>query len=168
MADRPAYGQCWEDADLLVEALQPLTGRTVLSIGSGGDNSLALLAEGPARLLVLLGLGLLGARLGALLRTDGDHQVPPAPLLLALLLKLLLLPLLLWWLCRHLALESLVTQAVVLQGATPPALAVLLQAERAAQGAEAASALVLLGTLLSLVSLPLWGWWLTVAAPGAT
>lgn len=122
----------------------------------------------PARLLVLLGLGLLGARLGALLRTDGDHQVPPVPLLLALLLKLLLLPLLLWWLCRHLALESLVTQAVVLQGATPPALAVLLQAERAAQGAEAASALVLLGTLLSLVSLPLWGWWLTVAAPGAT
>lgn len=53
MVDRPAYGQCWEDADLLVEALQPLAGRTVLSIGSGGDNSLALLAEGPARLLVL-------------------------------------------------------------------------------------------------------------------
>ncbi len=47
------YGQCWEDADLLLEALQPLEGRTVLSIASGGDNSLALLAEGPARLIVL-------------------------------------------------------------------------------------------------------------------
>ncbi len=53
MAERLGYGQCWEDADVLVEALHPLAGRTVLSIGSGGDNSLALLAEGPARLLVL-------------------------------------------------------------------------------------------------------------------
>jgi S-adenosylmethionine-diacylglycerol 3-amino-3-carboxypropyl transferase len=47
------YGQCWEDADRLLEPLQPLAGRTVLSIASGGDNSLALLAEGPARLIVL-------------------------------------------------------------------------------------------------------------------
>lgn len=122
----------------------------------------------PARLLVLLGLVLLGARLGALLRSDGDHRVPPLPLLLALLLKLLLLPLLLWLLGRRFALELPALQAVVLQGATPPALSVLLQAEKAGQGAEAASALVLLGTLLSLLSLPLWGWWLTVAAPGAT
>lgn len=122
----------------------------------------------PARLLVLLGLVLLGARLGALLRTGGGGRVPAGPLLLALLLKLLLLPLLLWLLCRRLALDPLVLQAVVLQGATPPALSVLLQAEKAAQGAEAASALVLLGTLLSLVSLPVWGWLLTVAARGAT
>ncbi len=50
---RVRYGQCWEDADLLVEALAPLAGRTVLSIASGGDNSLALLAQGPARLVVI-------------------------------------------------------------------------------------------------------------------
>lgn len=53
MAEQLGYGQCWEDADLLVEALGPVAGRLVLSIGSGGDNSLALLAEGPARLLVV-------------------------------------------------------------------------------------------------------------------
>jgi S-adenosylmethionine-diacylglycerol 3-amino-3-carboxypropyl transferase len=47
------YGQCWEDADRLIEALGPIEGRTVLSIASGGENSLALLAEGPARLIVL-------------------------------------------------------------------------------------------------------------------
>ena len=39
------YGQCWEDADLLVGALLP-EGRHCLSIGSAGDNSFALLAAG--------------------------------------------------------------------------------------------------------------------------
>lgn len=42
---RIRYAQCWEDADLLVAALQP-EGRTCLSIGSAGDNSFALLAAG--------------------------------------------------------------------------------------------------------------------------
>lgn len=39
------YGQCWEDADILVKALLP-KGRRCLSIGSAGDNSFALLAAG--------------------------------------------------------------------------------------------------------------------------
>lgn len=41
------YGQCWEDADILVKALLP-EGRRCLSIGSAGDNSFALLAAGAA------------------------------------------------------------------------------------------------------------------------
>lgn len=40
------YGQCWEDADILVEALRAHEGRHCLSIGSAGDNSFALLAAG--------------------------------------------------------------------------------------------------------------------------
>ncbi|MEX2670772.1 MAG: DUF3419 family protein [Phycisphaeraceae bacterium] len=40
------YANCWEDADVLCEALQPSAGRRVLSIASAGDNALALLAEG--------------------------------------------------------------------------------------------------------------------------
>ncbi len=39
------YGQCWEDADILVKALLPKD-RNCLSIGSAGDNSFALLAAG--------------------------------------------------------------------------------------------------------------------------
>ncbi|MEB3256432.1 MAG: DUF3419 family protein [Synechococcaceae cyanobacterium] len=50
---RIRYAQCWEDADRLVEALQPLAGRQVLSIASGGENTLALLAEAPERLVAL-------------------------------------------------------------------------------------------------------------------
>lgn len=44
--DLVRYANCWEDADLLVEALRPRTGARVLSIASAGDNTLALLAEG--------------------------------------------------------------------------------------------------------------------------
>ena len=40
------YGQCWEDADILVEALKVHEERKCLSIGSAGDNSFALLAAG--------------------------------------------------------------------------------------------------------------------------
>lgn len=40
------YANCWEDADILVDALQPAPGKRLLSIASAGDNALALLAEG--------------------------------------------------------------------------------------------------------------------------
>lgn len=42
------YGQCWEDADILAEALRVSEGRSCLSIGSAGDNSFGLLAAGAA------------------------------------------------------------------------------------------------------------------------
>lgn len=44
---RVRYAQCWEDAALLLAALEP-RGRHCLSIGSAGDNSFALLAAGAA------------------------------------------------------------------------------------------------------------------------
>lgn len=44
---RVRYAQCWEDAELLIEGLEP-RGRHCLSIGSAGDNSFALLAAGAA------------------------------------------------------------------------------------------------------------------------
>ena len=40
------YANCWEDADVLCEALRPTPGARILSIASAGDNSLALIAEG--------------------------------------------------------------------------------------------------------------------------
>lgn len=47
------YGQCWEDADVLLEALDVLPGDVCLSIASAGDNTLALLARKPARVLAV-------------------------------------------------------------------------------------------------------------------
>lgn len=47
------YGQCWEDADVLLEALDPRPGHTCLSIASAGDNTLALLARNPERVIAI-------------------------------------------------------------------------------------------------------------------
>ena len=38
------YAQCWEDADILLEALDIGEGDVCLSIASAGDNSLSLLS----------------------------------------------------------------------------------------------------------------------------
>jgi len=40
------YANCWEDADVLCEALKSAAGKRILSIASAGDNALALLGAG--------------------------------------------------------------------------------------------------------------------------
>jgi len=50
---RIRYAQCWEDADILLEALEPAPGKVCVSIASAGDNSLSLLSRGPARVIAL-------------------------------------------------------------------------------------------------------------------
>lgn len=47
------YAQCWEDADVLLQALDVQPGDVCLSIASAGDNSLALLARGAARVVAV-------------------------------------------------------------------------------------------------------------------
>ena len=50
---RVLYSQCWEDPRTLTEALQVTGEDDVLSIGSAGDNSLALLLHKPRSLAVI-------------------------------------------------------------------------------------------------------------------
>ena len=47
------YGQCWEDADVLSQALAVGPGDRVLSIGSAGDNALSLLLDDPAEVVAV-------------------------------------------------------------------------------------------------------------------
>jgi S-adenosylmethionine-diacylglycerol 3-amino-3-carboxypropyl transferase len=47
------YAQCWEDADILLEALDIQPGDVCLSIASAGDNALAMLRRGPAKVIAL-------------------------------------------------------------------------------------------------------------------
>ncbi len=47
------YGQCWEDADVLVTALDLQPHHTCVSIASAGDNTLALLSQAPALVIAL-------------------------------------------------------------------------------------------------------------------
>ena len=47
------YAQCWEDADVLLEALDVRPGQVCLSIASSGDNALSLLGKIPRRVIAL-------------------------------------------------------------------------------------------------------------------
>jgi len=47
------YAQCWEDADVLLDALAVRPGDRCLSVASGGENSLSLLGCGPAAVVAV-------------------------------------------------------------------------------------------------------------------
>jgi len=47
------YAQCWEDAEILLAALDIRPGDTCLAIASAGDNALAMLTQDPGRVIAL-------------------------------------------------------------------------------------------------------------------
>lgn len=47
------YAQCWEDADVVLEAMNVQPHHTCLSIASAGDNTLAILSKGPRKVIAL-------------------------------------------------------------------------------------------------------------------
>lgn len=47
------YAQCWEDADVLLQGLEIQPGDSCVSIASAGDNTLAMLAQQPGRVIAL-------------------------------------------------------------------------------------------------------------------
>lgn len=47
------YAQCWEDSDIVIEAMKIKSGETCVSIASAGDNSLALLIRNPHKVIAL-------------------------------------------------------------------------------------------------------------------
>jgi S-adenosylmethionine-diacylglycerol 3-amino-3-carboxypropyl transferase len=72
------YAQVWEDADVLLEALDVQPGDTCVSIASAGDNALALLTRNPARVIALdlssAQLACLALRVAAF-RTLAHHEL---------------------------------------------------------------------------------------------
>ena len=131
----------------------------------------------PSRFVISLALVVVGMRLGAL----EDHSdaaaiavaITPAKthggdddLRNALLSKLLLFPAWIGLLSCCLPFMPLTRQALVLQGAAPAAISVLLMAEEAGRGTTQAARLILLSTMLALVSVPLW--WFVILRPLGT
>lgn len=47
------YAQCWEDTDIVIEAMNVKPGDVCVSIASAGDNTLALLARNPSKVYAL-------------------------------------------------------------------------------------------------------------------
>lgn len=116
--------------------------------------ALAQLLWWPARLTFALALALVGMRLGVTIRDRTLVVCEGLPWALAL--KLVGVPALVWLLASLVHLSPMERQALVLQGAAPTALSVLLMAEAEQLAAPLASSLVLCSTLLALVTVPLW------------
>ena len=111
----------------------------------------------PSRLVLVLALVVVGLRLGALFEERSISGVQTRGLRGALVGKLLLFPLLVLLLGLLMRLDPLMVQALVLQGATPTAISVLLIAESADRDQADAACLVFWSTLLALITAPLWG-----------
>lgn len=47
------YANCWEDADILLEALSGMKHKLILSVGSAGDNSFSLLTLNPSQVIAV-------------------------------------------------------------------------------------------------------------------
>jgi S-adenosylmethionine-diacylglycerol 3-amino-3-carboxypropyl transferase len=76
------YAQCWEDADILVDALNVQPGNVCVSIASAGENSLSLLTGNPARVVAV---DLNPAQLAALELRVSAYRVLSHPELLELI-----------------------------------------------------------------------------------
>src|SRR6266567_7852415 len=76
------YGQVWEDADVLLSALDVQPGDVCVSIASAGDNTLALLTKKPCR---VIGLDLSVAQLAGLELRVAAYRVLTHPDLLELI-----------------------------------------------------------------------------------
>ena len=111
----------------------------------------------PSRLVLILALVVVGLRLGALFGERSISGVQTEGLRGALVGKLLLFPLLVLLLGLLLPWDPLMVQALVLQGATPTAISVLLIAESADRDQADAASLVFWSTVLALITAPLWG-----------
>ena len=141
------------------------------------SNAIASALWLPSRMVIVLALVVVGMRLGSIQSARANAPQPATQLAsrsgnqqlhAALACKLLLFPAWVWLLCSLLSLEPLTCQALVLQGAAPASISMLLMAEQAGRDAEQAASLLLRSTLLALVSVPLW--WLvlmqTLGTPG--
>ena len=141
------------------------------------SNAIASALWLPSRMVIVLALVVVGMRLGSIQSALANATQPSTQLAnrsnnqqlhAALACKLLLFPAWVWLLCSLLSLEPLTCQALVLQGAAPASISMLLMAEQAGRDAEQAASLLLRSTLLALVSVPLW--WLvlmqTLGTPG--
>lgn len=108
----------------------------------------------PARAVFVVALVLVGMRLGLTIRQRS--LVVGEGISWALAFKLLVVPALVWLVGGVALLPPADRQALVLQGAAPTALSVLLLAEAEQEDVPLAASIVLSSTVLAMLTVPLW------------
>ena len=111
----------------------------------------------PSRIVIVLALMVVGIRLGSF---GSVNQLTNRTLFSlvgpSLLIKLMFLPALMLALAKVFGLSTLMSNALVLQAATPTAISVLLLAEASGKEQQVAVSLVAWSTLISLFTVPIW------------
>ena len=111
----------------------------------------------PSRIVIVLALMVVGIRLGSFGSVNQSTNRTLFSLLgPSLLIKLMFLPALMLSLAKVFGLFTLMSNALVLQAATPTAISVLLLAEASGQEQQVAVTLVAWSTLISLFTVPIW------------
>ena len=111
----------------------------------------------PSRVVICLALVIVGIRLGTFEPTMNPVPKEYRPFVQSsLIIKLIILPALMLLIVKTLTLPNLMSNALVLQAATPTAISVLLLAEANGQEQQVATSLVIWSTLISLITIPLW------------
>ena len=111
----------------------------------------------PSKIVIILALVVVGMRLGAL-KTSNLSMIKSQFVSIqnSLFIKLIGFPILMISLCLIFKLPEIMRNALVLQAATPTAIAVLLIAQAKSKDEEKATLLVLASTLAALITIPVW------------
>ena len=111
----------------------------------------------PSRIVIVLALMIVGIRLGSFGSVNQSTNRTLFSLVgPSLLIKLMFLPALMLALAKVFGLSTLMSNALVLQAATPTAISVLLLAEASCKEQHVAASLVAWSTLISLATIPIW------------
>ena len=120
-------------------------------------NEIAMALWGPSKFVIILSLLVVGMRIGSLCSVDRSILIQYNSIVQAtLLMKLIAFPMLMLAICLVFHLHSLERYAFVLQAASPTAISVLLISEVNGSDQNIAAVVVILSTLMSLLTVPLW------------
>ncbi len=111
----------------------------------------------PSKIVIALALMVLGIRLGSFdLMNKYVNQKLLSLILPSLFIKLIMLPILMSVLTIIFGLPTAMSNALVIQAATPTAISVLLLAEANGKEEEVAAALVAWSTVIGFITVPVW------------
>ncbi len=111
----------------------------------------------PSKIVIVLALVIVGMNLGwidSFNFSTMKHRL--VSIKTSLVIKLIGLPTLMLILCNVLNLPTMMKNALVLQAAAPTAISILLIAQSYSQDEDKATSLVVMSTIVSLITIPIW------------
>ena len=137
-------------------AVKGLIGALIVNF-SPWDEKLTSLLWIPSRFVIVLALVIVGMSLSWLKKANiSKIKIQIKSIKNALIIKLVGLPVIMLIISSAIKIPNVMREALVLQSAAPTAISVLLLSQAASIHVEEATSLVVLSTIISLISIPVW------------